>query len=404
MLLSCSGFAQKQQVQKAKGDQPSSSHSYEFIHTGDSINPYPYDSLLSGITTYKYDANGHAIAEVTTAAGTTDSLVREYNSANRITECRQFTNGILMQSQKWDYDETHALITYYELMRTTGSNMDSVVCIVYHGVHDFNNVESFRVLEALWDLPLEIRDCDSASMYYYSENKWIGVLTIYPKYTSGKVSTVSLVLLSLDAIDMGAGLSISGIKIDFTFSYSPNGVLSKIKGSIIATIPGLPIPISLTDAFLSEYQYKDNGEVKEIVHTMKLQYAPLLDVYVAVQESYTYNSNDAVSLITTYQTEDGVTWILSAKKWFFYDGVSIAAITEKTTWQIYPNPVQDKFRIDNLQEEVYVSIHDMAGRIIIQQQANRDNAIIYTATIPSGIYIVKIEGKASVKTAKLIIQ
>lgn len=84
---------------------------------------------------------------------------------------------------------------------------------------------------------------------------------------------------------------------------------------------------------------------------------------------------------------------------FEYSKVISINNSSKREFQIYPNPVADKFNIVGIQEGEIV-ITDNMGKTVMQTDF-MDSAIDISA-LPSGIYFVKVSSKDNVSTKKLI--
>ena len=59
--------------------------------------------------------------------------------------------------------------------------------------------------------------------------------------------------------------------------------------------------------------------------------------------------------------------------------------------KIYPNPVSDFINISGLQENATITLTDASGKVFIRKNANDNNIRIATETLPSGVYILKIQ-------------
>lgn len=80
------------------------------------------------------------------------------------------------------------------------------------------------------------------------------------------------------------------------------------------------------------------------------------------------------------------------------------ALVENENHQLilYPNPITDVFRIIGLHGVSSISLTDLSGRTMLQQQIS-DNESVSVKTIPAGVYVLKIknnEGTAERKVVK----
>lgn len=70
---------------------------------------------------------------------------------------------------------------------------------------------------------------------------------------------------------------------------------------------------------------------------------------------------------------------------------------------IFPNPAQDVVNIKNLHENATVELMDMSGRLMMKvQHAKGEVLSVNTSSLPSGIYLCKVQGDAT-QYAKVVI-
>jgi hypothetical protein len=82
-----------------------------------------------------------------------------------------------------------------------------------------------------------------------------------------------------------------------------------------------------------------------------------------------------------------------------YKGSTGITPVETASWQVYPNPVAESFRIDGITAPTQVTVTDLGGRTVLTQTV-AGNEPVATGHLPQGIYLVRINGK----TVKMIKQ
>jgi len=70
--------------------------------------------------------------------------------------------------------------------------------------------------------------------------------------------------------------------------------------------------------------------------------------------------------------------------------------------KIFPNPVNDVLQIEATQNLQQVSVYNVLGERVLFTQPQLNKASISTATLLSGIYIVKAEGKGFTETRRIV--
>lgn len=71
---------------------------------------------------------------------------------------------------------------------------------------------------------------------------------------------------------------------------------------------------------------------------------------------------------------------------------------------LYPNPVRDIIRLNNLTEGALIRISDISGRIVIQKEVNSDSDRIDVSLLSSGIYSIAIVQNKATAVSKFIKQ
>jgi hypothetical protein len=71
---------------------------------------------------------------------------------------------------------------------------------------------------------------------------------------------------------------------------------------------------------------------------------------------------------------------------------------------LYPNPVRDMIRLNNLTEGAIIRISDISGRTVIQREVNSDSDRIDVSLLSSGIYSIAIIQNKATAVSKFIKQ
>ncbi|MEN9699940.1 MAG: hypothetical protein RLZZ301_1138 [Bacteroidota bacterium] len=77
-------------------------------------------------------------------------------------------------------------------------------------------------------------------------------------------------------------------------------------------------------------------------------------------------------------------------------------LSEVLDLKVYPNPFQDQLTIESDELDVHVSIHDINGREVFQQQIGMGTYTVASADWASGIYILSLQKDNQLKTIKLV--
>lgn len=83
------------------------------------------------------------------------------------------------------------------------------------------------------------------------------------------------------------------------------------------------------------------------------------------------------------------------------NGTNIAEIDFLKEVKIYPNPVCDKLKIENLDEPANVSIYNTTGQMVYNVSSAMGNIEIDMSNISAGIYIVKMQNDKNIHTKKI---
>ena len=100
---------------------------------------------------------------------------------------------------------------------------------------------------------------------------------------------------------------------------------------------------------------------------------------------------------------------------FYFDDFTVKTISTSTVgidpWEslelsLVPNPARDSFSIQSnlIMNDVQVSIYNITGQLVHQQNLNNTNDIILVGTMETGVYGVNISNASGTKTLKLVIQ
>jgi len=119
-------------------------------------------------------------------------------------------------------------------------------------------------------------------------------------------------------------------------------------------------------------------------------YVPFMCLKKWVFDSLSYN---LVKCMTCFMSTDSIV---------IHDPSDIRSINPEEKLQIYPNPSNDKFTLDNgqkLMKEVY--LYDVMGRKVQYLPVNAPSTTVDVSDLPNGIYVVKISTASGVLTRKV---
>ena len=386
-------------------EQPLVSKNYNFTTATDS-------SYISQ-TIYEYtdDALLTAKATKTWATNVVDSFANSYTDG-KIILCNEYIGGTLVGAESWHYNTVNSTIDYHYLRNMGGAALDSVMHTKYFGVKDFDVAGMEFDLSIIGFSTVELRDCDSIHIYMFDEGAWKLEIVSFPVFQNDAPKQIKLTMYDFDA-----SLIIPDIvqkvtaEVTFLFSYSA-AVLDSINGNMIVIMsPSVKIPIN--NIFKISYTY-DSGILSEMKTEIKVKFSMLginVNIDEGTKEAYLYDSQGNILCTSYFWRENSPTWNLNAKDWYFYSLDSIddgpASSMDNLTknhFNIYPNPTYDKLILNDLTEQVDITVYDIAGKFIIRQIASENNAIIDISPLPAGTYIVKIQTKNDTQSVKIIKQ
>lgn len=78
---------------------------------------------------------------------------------------------------------------------------------------------------------------------------------------------------------------------------------------------------------------------------------------------------------------------------------------ENTDFNLYPNPTTDGFHIESAKNfnELFISIADAMGKIVLEKQPVESNQFISTNNLQSGVYFISLNNGITTKSKLLII-
>jgi hypothetical protein len=87
-----------------------------------------------------------------------------------------------------------------------------------------------------------------------------------------------------------------------------------------------------------------------------------------------------------------------------FGGVNnVVNISEDLISAIYPNPAVDKIYVDLKNEApAKIEIVNILGQVVVSDQTSSIKASINVATLPAGVYIVRVKQNSRTQTAKFV--
>ncbi len=129
---------------------------------------------------------------------------------------------------------------------------------------------------------------------------------------------------------------------------------------------------------------------------------------------YTYNSFNQMTSRTGYAWS-GSAWAYAlgqSLSYYYYEGynpLAVASKDETMQLSIFPNPAKDVLHISIQQTEpaaLTIALYDMAGREVFEANIaakSKTETNIHTTHLPAGNYVVKVTGRDSARSEKVII-
>jgi uncharacterized surface protein with fasciclin (FAS1) repeats len=123
------------------------------------------------------------------------------------------------------------------------------------------------------------------------------------------------------------------------------------------------------------------------------------EVTVTINEDGVFINNAKVT-VADIEAENGVVHVIDA---VLLPTTNISVV-ETVTFEVYPNPASDYIQINSNIDNGWLSIRDIAGRVVTEMNNVGPNDRIDVSSFESGIYLVTIKNGNSFSTKKLIVQ
>ena len=229
---------------------------------------------------------------------------------------------------------------------------------------------------------------------------------------SGQYTTSQIILYeSTNVIEMH--IAHKDICTAWNGGYAIVGVHSDSATATAVTAPGRDYPATWTAAN-EAWRFTPSGSTYTV---SSIPYAniPYYTVYWYDSATNVYlGSGDSIVLTptapTTYKAvavnciDTGTTGVDSAGTGYMYllpiTGTGIGPLTANQKLSIYPNPAYNELNIAADQLITDITITDLLGQTVINQQNNSRHAVININALPPGIYLVKVNGTMMRKFVK----
>jgi hypothetical protein len=70
----------------------------------------------------------------------------------------------------------------------------------------------------------------------------------------------------------------------------------------------------------------------------------------------------------------------------------------------FPNPVSNELNISNIHDKTIISIYDLTGKLLLSRKSGFDLETIDVRFLNNGIYLIRVNGKNTLSTLKMIKQ
>ena len=110
------------------------------------------------------------------------------------------------------------------------------------------------------------------------------------------------------------------------------------------------------------------------------------------------------NICATITKVDGVDYSLSAAIcaiYTFTGDVGIADAEALKEVKVYPNPVRDNLKIENLNEVTDISVYTITGQVVRTVSSIMGSAEIDMSGLANGLYFVKMQNGKSIRTEKI---
>ena len=172
----------------------------------------------------------------------------------------------------------------------------------------------------------------------------------------------------------------------------------------------------------SEERYKWNDETRDwtenlktdyhydvqnrLIETVESSWRPNLDCWVELQKTeYQYADNETLPTTAIHYSWSNI-WISIANFSYFYSTYLMDVTVGKpvqmqTQIRIYPNPVNDWFRVSGLTDNAILNVLNINGKRLIYQNIQEDEAVS-AQSLPEGVYVVTVQIGENIVSQKIV--
>lgn len=191
------------------------------------------------------------------------------------------------------------------------------------------------------------------------------------------------------------------LRINYTWALAKGTATTKYAALSHPTILSLMVKADIdgADTVKVEVNIYNTGSIVdngEWINTSDINSWTLINIPVSTTSAIC----DSVEIIITGGWNIGTN--INVDNFVSESSVGLNELTNDVKFGVYPNPVNENFTIDNLNNIKQIEITDATGRIILDRAIHQENEIQLTLD-SSGVYFIKAISDQGVQNRKIVI-
>lgn len=151
--------------------------------------------------------------------------------------------------------------------------------------------------------------------------------------------------------------------------------------------------------FRETYSYDAHGNPLTYFEEEFMKSVSAWDTLTGERHDYEYNADNSIDTEVLWEFDNGE-WRSGIKLLYLYSSVSgFAQGKVKTSFKIYPNPVNEVLNLDLDLDDFIVTITELTGRTVLQAKNEKRLAVGH---LKRGIYLIRVVSENGTATSKFI--